>query len=303
MDRCLVLGAALACACNAHLGDTPGDAGKQPDGAKPGDARAADGPPDALPAWSMPQAVTGAAAMGQNIDDDTLSSTQTEMYFAIVDATLGVKQLWMMSRANAAAAWGTPAKLDTTFNVGGTTPPQEESPRLSPDDKTIYFGRGGDIYYATRTAVGAPWTTPQILSSVSTGNYEKWFALCDSNYYMVARDSGANTPTHLYVGQIGSGDTLASELAGTTGNDISSFLTADCLTTYFASSRSGQTQIYTATRTSPTASFTSPTLVTDFGTAPDNEDPWLSPDGLAFYFASERFGGTNTNKGVYGSTR
>jgi hypothetical protein len=304
MGSRLATGMLALCACGgAHLGEgNPDSQMKQIDAAI--DSRMIDAPPDALPAWSAPVMVPGAAVATQNIDDETLSSTQTEMYFAIVDPTLAVKQLWWMSRASASDNWGTPALMGSTFNIVTATPTQEESPRLSPDDKTIYFGRGGDIYYATRAMVGGAWSTPQILSGVSTANYEKWFAVCNNGYYMVARDSGTGTPVHLYEGQLNAGpDTEATELAGMTGNDISTFLSADCMTTYFASSRVTPTAIYTATRSNPTAKWVDLKMVTDFGTTYEAEDPWISPDGLTFYFASERFGGTNLNKGIYSSSR
>jgi hypothetical protein len=292
------------CACGgAHLGEgNPDSQTKRIDAAI--DSRSIDGPPDALPAWSAPVTVPGAASATLNIDDETLNSTQTEIYFAQVDATLGVKQLWWMSRASANVNWsGSPALMDATFNIVTTTPTQEESPRLSPDDLTLYFGRGGDIYYATRTSPGAAWSTPVALTSVNTTSYEKWFAICDNGYFMVSRENGTTQGQDLFEGQLGTGiGTVVTEL-NSTSNETSTFLSKDCLTTYFASNRSTTTQIYVATRTNPTATWTAPTVVTDFGMSPDNEDPWLSQDGLTFYFASQRFGGTNTNKGVYCSSR
>ncbi|MGE5180991.1 MAG: hypothetical protein ACM31C_02970 [Acidobacteriota bacterium] len=303
MGSRFVLGALLLCACNAHLGDTPSDAsGKPPDAQLGSDARPADAAIDALPAWGPPVGVPGASDSTLNIDDDTLNSRQTELYFGEVDATLGVKQLWLMTRATPADAWGAPAKLDATFNVGGTTPPAEESPRLAPDDKTIYFGRGGDIYYATRTAVGQAWSTPQPLAEVNTADYEKWLAVCDNGYYMVSRGTAANGQD-LFEGQLGGGAAVPATELNSTANEISTFLTSDCKTTYFASNRSGTTTyVYTATRADTSSAWTSPAQVTDFGTT-ELEDPWLSPDGLVFYFASQRYGGTNTNKGIYCSAR
>jgi Tol biopolymer transport system component len=247
--------------------------------------------------------VPGAATATLNIDDETLNSTQTEMYFGQVDATLGVKQLWWMSRASITDNWGTPALMDSTFNVVTTTPTQEESPRLSPDDKTLYFGRGGNIYYAQRSSPGAAWGTPVPLASVNTGPYVKWFAICDNDYFMISRLNGTTQGQDLYEGQLGTGPGVVATELNSTSNEISTFLSKDCNTTYFASNRSGTPQIYVATRANPTATWTAPQLVTDFGMSADNEDPWLSQDGLTFYFATERFGGTNTNKGVYCSTR
>ena len=310
MDSRLVLGVLLlASACSARLKDGDGiDAAGTKD-AHP-DSKAIDGAPDAyvFGPWGSPTGVTGASNSTLNTDDETLSSTMTEIYFGIIDTALtgSPKQLWMMSRQSVTDAWGSPTRLDSSFNVGGTTPPTEESPRLSPDDLTLYFGRGGDIYYATRSTVGQPWSTPQQLPTVSTANYEKWFAVCTGGYFLVVRNTGSGTPYHLYEGQLGNGaGTMAAELAGAAGSETGSFLTSDCLTTYFASTRDGTTtQLYTATRSAPGATWSTPTLLdTQFGTSTDNEDPWLSPDQRTFYFASARYGGTDTNKGVYCSTR
>ncbi len=304
MGSRLAMGMLALCACHgAHLGEGSPDSQTKIDGAI--DSPMIDGAPDALPAWSAPVIVPGAGTSTLNIDDETLNSTQTELYFGIVDATLGVKQLWMMSRASAADTWGTPVKMDATFNIVTTPATQEESPRLSPDDLTLYFGRGGDIYYAQRGTVGGAWSNPQILSGVSTtANYEKWFAVCQGGYYMVARDTGSGTPFHLYAGQLNAGpDAEATELADVTGSETSTFLSADCMTTYFASSRVSPTGIYSATRSNPTAKWVGVHMVTDFGTTYEQEDPWMSNDGLVFYFASQRYGSTNTNKGVYCSSR
>jgi hypothetical protein len=308
MDGRLVLGLVLACGCSAHLNDGTGQSDAAPHGDARPDTRAIDGVPDAyvFGPWGAPTTVTGAADPAQNIDDETLDSTMTELYFGIVDPALtgSPKQLWMMTRATAADPWGTPTRMDATFNVVAATPPTEESPRLSPDDKTLYFGRGGDIYFSTRSAVGQPWSPPLQLATVSTANYEKWFAVCAGGYYLVARNTGAGTAFHLYQGQLGGSDALATELAGTTGSETGTFLTSDCTTTYFASGRSGTTQLYTAMRSAPGATWSAPSVLTaEFGTSTDNEDPWLSPDARTFYFATTRFGGTNTNKAVYCSTR
>src|SRR6266568_4447075 len=98
MDSRLVLGLALACACNAHLDDKVGaDAPVHPD-SRPNPAT--DAGPDAFVfgPWSTPTAVPGASDSTLNIDDETVSSQLTEAYFGIVDTALTgtPKQLWVM---------------------------------------------------------------------------------------------------------------------------------------------------------------------------------------------------------------
>ncbi|MDB4953387.1 MAG: OmpA family protein [Myxococcales bacterium] len=291
MARRIVLALLLA-GCNAKLADGPVDGGAL-------DAtqqHMIDGGADArvLGMWSTPTPINGASDAVLNEDDVTLSSTQTELYFGIANAT---KDLYMMTRATPQAAWG--PKQALPFN---TTTAAEESPRLSPDDLTLYFGRGGDIYSATRTAVGMPWGAATLVPVISTANYEKWLAVCSGGYFMVSRANGANGQD-LYQGQLGAGaGTLVTEL-NSTASEISTFLSNDCLTVYFASNRTAaaSTQLYTATRTSVASPWSTPVMVTEFGMSADNEDPWMSADQTTFVFASVRpAGGT---KDLFISTR
>ncbi len=244
--------------------------------------------------WSTPAPVPGASTATLNEDDPTLSSTATEMYFAVVGGA-GDKQLYMMTRASTSDPWITPAtKMDATFN----TATQQESPRLSPDDLTLYFGRNGDIYSATRGSVGGTWSTPQIVPTISTAAYEKWLAVCANNHFMVSRANG-NNGQDLFEGDLGSAGTAVASL-NSGANEISTFLSPDCLTVYFSSNRSGQTQMYTSTRAAVTDAWPAPTEVDNFGAATDNEDAWLSPDTRTFVFATVRGG---TTKDIYISTR
>jgi hypothetical protein len=248
-------------------------------------------------AWSTPTPVPGASDPSQDTDNETLDTAMTEMYFTIVDNTInnGTKQMWTMSRASVADAWGAPKRLDVV-----NTPMQTESPRLSPDDLTLYFGRNGNIYTSTRTAVGQPWGTPSALASVNTGAYVKWMAVCDGDYFVLSRDNGSVQGQDLFEGKLGEAGSAAMEL-NSRQDEISSFLSKDCLTLYFASNRAGSIQMYTATRTSPTSTWSTPSLVTDFGMAPTNKDGWLSDDEHTFYFASIRDG--DMLRAVYMSTR
>jgi hypothetical protein len=297
MGSRIVLALLLACGCKATLENGNVDGSTNPDGRYDG-APGGDGPTDAiiLGAWGTPAPVLGASDAVLQEDDVSLNSTQTELYFAIPNPNPnGNKDLYLMTRATPQDAWGAKQPL-TLFN----TIAQEESPRLAPNDLTLYFGRGGDIYTSTRTAVGQPWSTPAILPGISTAVYEKWLAVCNNGYFMVSRANGANGQD-LYQGQIGvDNGTLITELSSTS-SEISSFLTTDCLTTYFASNRSGTTQLYTATRASVTTAWSAPQMVNSLGTSTDNEDPWMSVDQRTFVFATVRAPGTT--KDLYISTR
>src|SRR5208282_5292188 len=73
--------------------------------------------------------------------------------------------------------------------------------------------------------------------------------------------------------------TLISELvAPSAANDISPVVTADQLTIFFASNRSGNSDIWMATRSSATAPFGAPVEVSVLNIGDVDYPLWLSPD-------------------------
>jgi hypothetical protein len=287
----------FAAGCGVSL-----DGGPQgtPDGnpANP-DAPVVNPTPDAmvpLGPWGAPRLVMGASSnLGE--DDGSLSSDTNEMVFSVADAVNGGKDLWYMQRPSPADLWSVPVKLP--FNLTG---PSEETPRFSPDDKTLYFasnragGKGGlDIYKVTRAAVGAAWSAPQHLANESTTGTDKWFMPCatGSSYLTIlGNDIGE--------GNLGSAPTVNTDLSSPTGSETGTFLSPDCRTVYFASTRSSVNRIYVSTRVSVGASWSSPEIVADFlSIGGAQEDPWLSSDLRTFAFVSDVRG----SKDVYLSTR
>jgi hypothetical protein len=295
MDSRLVLGVLLLGACKAQLGDGPVDGGDgsadgsgvvpMPDGAAP-DATAMLGP------WSMPEKVPGAdSARGE--DDVTLSSSRLELYFKRDDNDSA--NLYMMTRATTSSAWSAPIAL-TVLN----STVDEESPRLTNDDLTMYFGRNGDIYRTTRAAVGMPWGAAVPVDVLNTGAYEKWAAVCDNGYVVVSR-SVQNRGQDLFEGNIATGAPTALAQLNSTSNEQGTFLSSDCLRLYFQSNRqNSQFDIYMASRVTTTAAWSNAAPIADFNTGMYNEeDAWISADERTFAFASNRGG----NKDVYLSTR
>ena len=304
MERVLLLGSMLLISCNAqlHTGvNATADAtpGKQ-DGTHIDASSGVDSEPP-LGNWTTPTKVPGASTAGTAEDDCTLNSTGTELYFAVPDPGIAgtPKQLWVMTRPTKNEAWGTPAKVPGINNTQ-----TNESPRLSPDDNTLYWGRNGSIFMATRSGTG--WTTPAPYASVNGNGYVKWMAVC-GNYFMVSRaqpNGAGGTQQDLFDGTLGEAGAPVQTL-NSAANEISTYLSPDCLTVYFASNRvaANQTDIYTAQRNTTADPWPQPTIVTDFGTATDNEDPYLSPDKRLFVFASVRNGAAAGDKDLYFSTR
>ncbi len=302
MRRAVTWGLLLLGGCKASISDAPpdsrgadgmlGDAsGMMPDGTS------------ALGPWGVPQKIPQMSSTTLNEDDVTLSSNLLEMVFAIAE-TNG-KDLFYSTRASPSDSWTTPVPLP--FN---TTTFSEETPRFSADDKTLYFassrasGNGTlDIFQVTRPAPGSTmWGTPTQVAGVNTTLSEKWFMPCGTQgRYMLVRTNGANG-TDFYEGTLGGGaPTLAAPL-NSTSSEISTFLTQDCLTIYFASSRVTPEAIFTSHRPDTATPWAAPTVVTDFAIPGGNgnqEDPYLSADNRTFVFASDAAG----TKDLYISTR
>jgi Tol biopolymer transport system component len=299
MARCIVALAILA-ACNAHLGD-PANHTNGPDGGTGGGSDAGGTPmvdaPLALGPWSTPAPVTGAADATNNEDDPTLSSDGLELYYAVAPPN-GSKNLYRMTRTTRNDPFANPTPL-TAFNTAGT----DEGPRLSYDDLTIYFGTDGEIYQATRASKTAAWGAATKVPGVDTAAYEKWLAVCgDGSHFMVSRDNGANGQD-LYEGTLGGGPGTRNDILSSTANDISTFLSQDCLTVYFASNRvtPTETQIYVSTRSAIGAAWSTPAPApAPFSGGTDNEDAGYTPDNRLFVFATTR---GSASKDVYLSYR
>ncbi len=292
MGRCLLGLALLASACSARLADdTP------PDGPPGIDSlQVIDAAPDAfvLGAWGPPMGVAGASSTTLAEEDGTPSSTTLELVFTITTST--GRDLYYASRSSPTVAWTTPTPM--ALNLATSS---EETPRFSGDDLTLYFAsnrvtaNGLDVFQVTRTAVGAAWSAPAPVVGPNATTNEKWFTPCGGMRYLVIVGGD------IAEGRIGQGaPTVVTSLSAPTANETGTFITQDCLTAYFASTRSGTNKLYTSTRSSPLDPWPAPTRVDDFMALGGNqEDPWLAPDQRTFMFVSD-IGGT---KDVYVSTR
>jgi hypothetical protein len=288
----LALALLLVGACSAELHHGATHELPSPDAPPGPSSDAPPSSPDAPPAlgpWGTPQLIPGASDGALAEDDGTPNQALTELYFGVVNPTTN-KDLYWMTRATPTDAWGPKQLLAQSNN-------NDESPRLSPDELTLYYGRNGDIYQMTRATLTSPWGANQIVPAVNViGNatYEKWMAVCDNNYYMLSRDAD------LWEGTLGSAPTKVTSLS-TGGSEISTWLSKDCLTVMFARTPTGgQSDIYISTRASITDPWPAATLLPDFNTTTSNEeDPWMSNDLHTFVFVSNAAG----TKDEYMSTR
>lgn len=294
MRGCLGIAALLA-ACGARI-----DANQANPDASPDDIDAADdidARTDApLGAFGPPAKIGAAADPALQEDDGTLSYSGLELVFAVQNAAdNNRKDLYLSSRADLASAFG-PAML-LPFSAIGTS---EETPRFSADDLTLFFAQTNgtnalDIFRVTRPAAGSlAWGMPQSVAGVNTTAVEKWFMPCDNNRYLVIVGGD------LAEGVLGGGLPVVVPELSSTASETGTFLTQDCLTVYFASTRDGTNRIYTATRTAVGQPWTTPTTVDFFAVlGGDQQDPFIATDQRTFVFASN----ADTTNDIYISTR
>jgi len=255
-----------------------------------------------LPPFGDPTPVPGASSAVDE-DDGTPTSTMLELIFSYTDAADGGrKHLRTMTRASFGDAWSAPQPM--TFEITGMT---DQTPRFSADDLTLYFASsrdpnttGLDVWRTMRSAVGAPWGAPEeIAELVDATHDDKWFSPCaDGRYLMISSRGG--TGADIYEGVLGSAPPAVVAALSSSSGETGTWVAEDCLTAYFASTRSGDNRIWTATRKSLDAAWSDPVMVEDFLALGGNqEDPWMSRDQLTFYLVSDVSG----SKDVYTATR
>lgn len=278
--RRLVLLVSLT-ACKASLGE-----GMQ-DGSVPGDA-ARDDAADATPLgpWGAPSALPITPVAD---DDPSATGDLLELYFNRAE------DIYVVTRASTADPWGTPAAVAELNSTAAET-----TPEVSYDGLTIYFASartptlgGNDIWMATRASRAAAWGTPVHVPELSSAAAEGAPVMADATTILIDTDR-AGTLDIFIATRASSADPwdtpiVIPELSGaeSEGNPV---LDADKLTIYFDSNRTGNSELYVATRMSPAAAFGTPAPVTELNSTDSDTDPWLSPDGRTMYFTSNRDG-------------
>jgi hypothetical protein len=120
-----------------------------------------------------------------------------------------------------------------------------------------------------------PWSPPQA----------KWFMPCGEDHYVMVSGTGE---TDLVEGKLGGGAPMPIAAVNTDDTETGAFVTGDCLTLYFASTRTSPERIYSTRRDAVGAAWQPPTVMMDFDALDgDHEDPWLSADGRTFAFTRE----------------
>jgi hypothetical protein len=235
-----------------------------------------------------------------------LSRDELTMFFSSTrgDST-DVAHIYSTTRSNLQSAFGVATLVAGVDDVA--TIDQSDS-ALSADGLTMYF-RGGDqtigsLYQATRGSLletfGAATLIPNVNSPPQFDNGDPAID-ADGSLWLESTRDGVGISIYHAAYDNGSFDTpVAEHELSSAGNDFAPTLSADGLTIFFASDRRANSDddIYVASRTSTTDTFSTPQSVTELDTSDDEVPHWLSADGCRLYFSR-----TTTTTSIYVASR
>jgi hypothetical protein len=272
------IAALIACSgCNAIFGLAPTSIAA--DGGGADDSAHADAAP--IGPWASPTPLDVASSSAAE-DDPALSPDGLELYFSYALAT--PKDIMRARRATVDDPWqpAAPIAIDTNASEG--------TPRLGEAATSLYFSSNAiavddDVYVSFRVGTSDDWGPPSQLVVVNSGANDRTATPCaDEQQYLFASDRAGSSDLY---GTLPSGIYALGELNDPSAQEISPWVSEDCLTLWFASNVRGTFDLYTATRSARDGPFDSPVLVTELSTdTVDETDPFLTPDQRHIYFTS-----------------
>jgi Tol biopolymer transport system component len=195
-----------------------------------------------------------------------------------------------------------PFGAPTPLGAGVNSPKHESDPCLSPDEKELFFARGGEIWRSARpTDEGAfPTATPvaelnEVYESGPTLSYDARTIYFHSTRLQVLQDTddlwSASRP---HAGATFDTPKRLEAPNTTDSREVDPTVSGDGLTLIFSSNRPGgmgKYDLWVSTRSSSNQPFPSATPLAQVNSSDQEWEPDLTADGLHLYFSSDRPGG------------
>jgi hypothetical protein len=218
---------------------------------------------------------------------------------------------------NRTITFGTPTALSSLSSTS-----YDRDPTLSDDERTIWYSNGGansqgggDVFRATRSAIGQPFGVPVRDTSFSTsGGAESKISITENGLYAVVASSQGGGAGGTDIWQSTRGNTGAAWGAlsrmhtmglATTNSELDPFVTPDGLSIYYApTSTTGPQRIVVAKRANTNAAFANVTDVTPLnGGLSGNFDPVVFANERVVVFASSRITNGAAADNIYYAVR
>jgi len=221
-----------------------------------------DAPPDSIGVgtWANVAATLPGSPVGD--DDPSLTGDLLEIYFN------RASDIYVAKRASLSAAWGTPARVDEVSSIDGETTPEITSDGLVMFLSSSRMPTAGseDIWMSTRASRNAAWGAPVHIDQLSSSTDNAASAPTDDLLAIVQIGNPTGTDVNLYIStRASTANAWATPtLVGgvnSTASDFSPMLSQDRKTIYFDSARSGNEELYVATRAAATGAFHAATVI------------------------------------------
>jgi hypothetical protein len=211
-------------------------------------------------------------------------------------------EIYVTQRSSLGAPFAPPTP-ETDVNSGS----YNADPFLSFDGLSFYLNSqrngtlgGSDIFVAQRATVTSSFAPAMDVANVNSPSYDGCPYLIDDGSELWLGTDRAGSLDIYVAPASGGGFSVAESVAGLnlpTSDENNPVLTADGLTVYYASNRSGATSVYVAHRSSLTTAFSAPALVPELSTNAPSYPSWISTDGCRLYMTN------GSPAGLYVATR
>jgi len=255
-----------------------------------------------LPSYHFgPPRLVAELASSETTENPTLTGDLLEIYFSS-SRDGNDSDIWFAQRTSAFAPFDPPRRVRAL-----DSPRQEWSSAVATDGLTLWFGSdrrfgsGLDIWVTTRSGRSVDWNEPEILPVLNSPAND--VARPPGMRGLVMPLGSERGSPSVYRSYFATRASITSafdapqpipELIFPDATTMDVFLTDDGLTIFYASSTAGgPADFFTARRRSTSDPFSSMEPVLDLNTTASERDPWLSPDGTVFFFASDRSGTMN----------
>ena len=233
-----------------------------------------------------------------------LSADELTIYFAVPSTP---NRIFYATRPTTSSPFSTAeplAAVNVVYNAN--------DPSVSSGGLTMFLTSGQastrDIYISRRDSGTAAFTAPALVTALSSSEEDRHpFLALDERDLWLASSRGAGSNLRIYRAAFDGGDFAAPvqilELASPT-DDAAPVLSADGLTIYFASQRTGSQarDVWRASRSVRDGVFSTIENVSELNSASDDLPGWLSPDNCRLYFSTSR-GSTSGEHRLWLATR